>query len=82
MSKSFNFNKPYSSENILIDFQRKQEVKVNLQVDPQNGPFYTIQSAIDEAESDSHILVETGLYKENLVIKTSNLFIQPKRSDS
>jgi pectin methylesterase-like acyl-CoA thioesterase len=79
---SFNFKKPLSSENISLEFNQKQEVKMQFVVDHLNGPYYTIQNAIDEASSDSHILVETGLYKENLIITTPNIFIQAKSSDS
>lgn len=46
-------------------------------VDKHKGPYKTIQSAIDDAIPSSIIKIESGLYKENLVIKVPNLFIEP-----
>ena len=48
-----------------------------LVVDKHKGPYKTIQSAIDDAVPSSIIKIESGLYKENLVIKVPNLFIEP-----
>ena len=39
--------------------------KFSFIVDQKEGPFFTIQSAIDEAEESTTIKVSQGLYKEN-----------------
>lgn len=39
--------------------------KFSYVVDQKEGPFFSIQSAIDEAEPSTTIKVNYGLYKEN-----------------
>jgi pectin methylesterase-like acyl-CoA thioesterase len=51
-------------------------------VDQQSGPYYTIQSAIDKAKSGSIIKINTGLYKENLVIKGKSLSLEARDINS
>lgn len=51
-------------------------------VDPEYGPFKTIQSAIDVAKPHSRIKVFSGLYKENLTITKGPLQIEAKDSSS
>lgn len=51
-------------------------------MDQQSGPFYTIQSAIDKAKSGSIIKINTGLYKENLVIKGKSLSLEARDINS
>lgn len=53
-------------------------IRVSYIVDQQDGPYYTIQSAINDAKPNCTIKITTGLYKENLVIKTNFLKIESK----
>ena len=48
---------------------------MNLEVDLQNGPYKKIQEAIDAATPGSTIIINQGLYVENLMIKKENLLI-------
>lgn len=54
------------------------EIKFSYMVDQINGPFHTIQSAIDEAPPMTTIKVNFGLYKENLVITKPGLKIESR----
>lgn len=51
-------------------------------VDPENGPFKTIQSAIDASQPHSVIKIFSGLYKENLTIHRAPLKIESKDTSS
>lgn len=50
----------------------------NWTVDPENGPYKTIQDAIDAAEPGGVIKIAPGLYSDNIVIKKPNLKLEPK----
>ena len=52
--------------------------RVTYVVDQEEGPYKTIQAAIDEAKPNSTIKISSGLYKENLVITKSSLKIESK----
>jgi len=47
-------------------------------VDSDNGPFKTIQDAIDYAQTGDTILVAPGLYMKNLIVNKPDLTISPK----
>lgn len=53
-------------------------IKISYIVDQQFGPYKTIQEAIKDAKPDSVIKVNSGLYKENLVVKKPGLKILTK----
>lgn len=55
---------------------------IELIVDPENGPYKTIQSAIDVAKPNYRIKVFSGLYKENLIITRGPLQIDAKELSS
>lgn len=50
-------------------------------MDAKNGPYKTIQEAIDDADENCSIKVGVGLYSENLVIKKGGLRIEPKEKE-
>lgn len=52
--------------------------RVTYVVDQEEGPYKTIQQAIDDAKPNSTIKISSGLYKENLVITKSSLKIESK----
>jgi hypothetical protein len=52
--------------------------RVTYVVDSEEGPYYTIQSAIDDAKPNSTIKITSGLYKENIVITQHSLKIESK----
>ena len=81
-NKNFNFKKPNSVENIVLNFNKKKGAKRLLIVDQQKGPFKRIQDALDNAVSNSRIKIESGIYRENLIIKTENIFLEKKRKES
>lgn len=63
---------------LLQTTESQRIVRMFYLVDMENGPFFTIQSAIDIASPGSTIKISSGLYKENLVITTKNLRIEAK----
>ena len=67
-------NKTSNEENKMI--------KTSYVVDQSDGPYYTIQSAIDAAVSGSIIKINTGLYKENLVIRGKSLTLEQRDVNS
>ena len=56
-------------------------MKKTLIVDGKNGPYKTIQEAIDDAESNCVIKVGVGLYSENLVVNKGGLRLEPKEKE-
>jgi len=69
------------SEGISIthsDTALHKVLKNNWVVDPENGPYKTIQDAIDAAEPGGVIKIAPGLYSDNLVINKPNLKLEPK----
>lgn len=52
--------------------------RVTYVVDSEEGPYKTIQSAIDDAKPNSTIKITSGLYKENIVIREPSLKIESK----
>ena len=81
-NENYNFEKPNSVENIVLNFNKKKGAKKLLIVDQQKGPFKRIQDALDNAVPNSRIKIETGIYRENLIIKTPNIFLEKKRKES
>lgn len=67
-------NKTSNEENKMI--------KTSYIVDQQDGPYFTIQSAIDAAVSGSIIKINSGLYKENLVIRGKSLTLEQRDMNS
>jgi pectin methylesterase-like acyl-CoA thioesterase len=43
--------------------------KMTLYVDPERGPYKSIQSAVNDALPNSTILIASGLYKDNIIIR-------------
>ena len=62
-----------------LEAERNME---KLVVDPNNGPYYNIKEAVKAAKPYSKILVEKGLYTDNLVIDKPGLIITPKSKES
>jgi pectin methylesterase-like acyl-CoA thioesterase len=65
-----------------LPIQIKPRAIEYLIVDPENGPFKTIQSAIDASQPHSVIKIFSGLYKENLTIDRAPLKIEAKDTNS
>ena len=61
-----------------LEKSQQQTVKASYIVDQQQGPFFKIQDAIDHAKSGSVIKINTGLYKENLVILEKYITLEAK----
>lgn len=51
---------------------------LDFEVNPKEGPFYTISSAIEVATPNSTIFIHSGLYSEQLTITTPGLKLVPK----
>jgi F-box protein 11 len=51
---------------------------VTLEVDQDDGPYFTIQSAIDNAKPNTSIQVHSGIYKESLIIREPSIKIESK----
>lgn len=69
----------------LVARRKAQEAERNMNkiiVDPNNGPIYSIKQAIEVCEPNSKILIEKGLYTENLIITKPDLVIQPRNKES
>jgi len=62
--------------------KNKSVIKMSYIVDQEQGPYFTIQSAIDIAKDGSIIKINTGLYKENLVIRGKSLSLESRDLNS
>lgn len=51
---------------------------VDLEVNPKDGPYFSISSAIEAAAPNSTIYIHSGLYSEKLTITTPGLKLVPK----
>ena len=74
-SSVFNFEKPLSSENMQLQNKFKLEGRKILYVNQRKGPYRKISEAVKAADPDTNILVDGGLYRENVLINKQNLFI-------
>ena len=59
-----------------FDFTDASKINISYVVDQKHGPYYTIQSAINDAKPNSQIIINKGIYKENLFIDKPNLKIE------
>jgi hypothetical protein len=55
-----------------------ETIQKNIIVDQHEGPYFSIQAAIDEAEPNTNIKIKAGHYKERLRITKPNLKIEGK----
>lgn len=53
-----------------------------LVVDKQNGPYRTISEAVASAQKNTEIRIASGLYTDNVEIKTPGLRLVPKDKDA
>lgn len=63
--------------NIVIEHRQMKSIKKEIHV---KQDYMTIQEAINAAEENTLIKIDEGLYKENLVIRKPNIFLEPKKS--
>ncbi|EGR29591.1 hypothetical protein IMG5_152750 [Ichthyophthirius multifiliis] len=68
----------------FIQLVKQNQVFINLyrfqknKTDPEQGPYKTIQEAINEAQIGSIIKISPGLYSDNIYINKPNLIIESK----